>query len=84
MFYKCRPSYHIQEQNIEQMRYFRDENGVLKNFDKIGVPAKGVSTRVLTQKRLFDQSLKNKCYVNRYPNKSFKNKTVEKFAFFWV
>ena len=78
MFYKWITSYDIQEQNIGQMRYFRDENGVLKNFEKIGVPAKGVSTRVLAQKQLFDQSLKNHCFTNADLHTTFKNKILSK------
>ena len=73
-----------QEQNSGQISNFLGEKGGCRNFQNTGLSAKGVNTRVLSQKRLFDQFLKNKCYVNRYPNKSLKNKIVDKLAFFRV
>ena len=60
------------------MGNFLSENGVFENLEKTGLSAKGVSTRVFTQKGLFDQLLKNQCGTNRNPNRTFKNKILDK------
>ena len=60
------------------MSNFLSENGVFENIEQTGLLAKGVSTRVWTQKGLFDQPLKNQCCTNRNPNRTFKNKILDK------